>query len=43
MPLANQITKVLQEQKFRARLRGNMNEGYHVALYGSKMLELWMR
>lgn len=41
-PLANQLTDVLQNQHLRARLRGNEHEGYHVALYGSEMLKLWI-
>jgi len=41
--LANQMTTILQQNGFRARLRGNKTEGYHVALYGPKMLECWMK
>jgi hypothetical protein len=41
--LANQMTMILQQNGFRARLRGNKTEGYHVALYGSNMLNRWMK
>ena len=40
--LASQITKILGRNGFRARLRGNEKRGYHVALYGKKMLEKWI-
>ncbi len=40
--LANQLSEVLQQNGFRARLRGDIKEGYHVALYGSEMLKLWI-
>jgi hypothetical protein len=39
--LANQVEKLLSQQNFRARLRGNENEGFHVALYGTAMLRKW--
>ncbi len=41
--LADQMTTILQQNGFRARLRGNKTEGYHVALYGSKMLKRCMK
>lgn len=41
--LANQMTTILQRNGFRARFRGNKVEGYHVALYGSKMLKRWIK
>ncbi|MCW4008171.1 MAG: hypothetical protein NWF09_05740 [Candidatus Bathyarchaeota archaeon] len=41
--LANQITQILQQNGFRARPRGNQTEGYHVAIYGFKMLSLWIK
>jgi hypothetical protein len=40
--LALQITKILRQRDFRARLRGNEKIGFHVALYGHKMLRKWM-
>lgn len=40
--LANQIEALLSKQAFRARLRGNENEGFHVALYGREMLKKWV-
>jgi len=41
--LALQITDVLQKNGFRARPRGNDKRGYHIALYGNKMLEKWVK
>jgi len=41
--LALQITGVLQQNGFRVRPRGNEKRGYHVALYGKKMLEKWVK
>jgi hypothetical protein len=40
--LANQIATILQQNGFRARLRGDEKEGYHVALYGFEMLRSWI-
>jgi hypothetical protein len=40
--LANQIEELLCQQNFRARLRGNEDEGFHVALHGAKMLKKWV-
>lgn len=40
--LASQITDVLLQNGFRARPRGNEKRGYHMALYGKKMLEKWI-
>lgn len=40
--LALQITKILRQRDFRARLRGNEKIGFHVALYGYKMLRKWV-
>ncbi|MCW3999425.1 MAG: hypothetical protein NWE93_04225 [Candidatus Bathyarchaeota archaeon] len=42
-PLAIQINELLQQQTFRPRLRGDANEGYHVALYGNNMLNRWVK
>jgi len=41
--LAIQITELLKQHDFRARLRGNQEEGYHVALYGKEMLNRWVK
>ena len=41
--LANQMTTILQQNGFRARLRGDKTEGYHVALYGFEMLRHWIK
>lgn len=41
--LACQLTESLCQNGFRARLRGNEKRGYHVALYGPKMLEKWVK
>ena len=41
--LAKQINEMLNQNSFRARLRGNKQEGYHVALYGNRMLDLWIK
>lgn len=40
--LANQIETILLQNDFRARLRGDEEEGFHVALYGFEMLKRWM-
>jgi hypothetical protein len=40
--LASQLNKVLQQNGFRARSRGDIKEGYHIALYGFEMLKLWI-
>jgi hypothetical protein len=40
--LAKQMETLLLQNGFRARLRGNEKEGYHVALYGIKMLRKWV-
>jgi hypothetical protein len=39
--LAVQLTALLSQQNFRVRLRGSGREGFHVALYGVKMLRKW--
>jgi hypothetical protein len=39
--LADQMKDLLLHQNFRARMRGNEKEGFHVALYGTSMLEKW--
>ena len=41
--LACQLAESLCQNGFRARLRGNEKGGYHVALYGPKMLEKWVK
>jgi hypothetical protein len=41
--LASQITDVLRNRNFRPRPRGNEKRGYHVALYGKRMLEKWVK
>jgi len=41
--LASQITEILRQNGFRARPRGNEERGFHVALYGVKMLEKWIK
>lgn len=40
--LAKQMEALLLQNGFRARLRGDAKEGYHVALYGKKMLLKWV-
>jgi hypothetical protein len=40
--LANQIGTILQQNEFRAKVRGNQKEGFHVALYGFEMLNRWI-
>ena len=40
--LAKQMERLLLQNGFRARLRGDEKEGYHVALYGSEMLRKWV-
>jgi hypothetical protein len=39
--LAKQMQTLLTGNGFRARKRGNEEEGYHVALYGIEMLNRW--
>jgi hypothetical protein len=39
--LAKQMEALLLQNGFRARLRGDEKEGYHVALYGIEMLRKW--
>jgi hypothetical protein len=41
--LASQITEILRQNGFRARPRGNEEKGFHVALYGCRMLDKWMK
>ena len=41
--LASQITEVLGQNGFRTRPRGNEKIGFHVALYGFRMLGKWMK
>jgi len=41
--LAWQITEVLCQNGFRAKQRGNEREGFHVALYGPKMVNKWIK
>lgn len=40
--LAKQLESLLLQKDFRARLRGDEKEGFHVALYGFEMLRRWM-
>jgi hypothetical protein len=40
--LAKQVETLLLRNGFRARLRGDAVEGYHVALYGNEMLRKWV-
>jgi hypothetical protein len=40
--LAKQLEMLLLQNGFRARLRGDEKEGYHVALYGIEMLKKWV-
>lgn len=40
--LAEQLEILLSRQSFRARLRGDEKEGFHVALYGAEMLRKWV-
>lgn len=40
--LATQIGQELVSNGFRARIRGNDKRGYHIGLYGCKMLNLWL-
>jgi hypothetical protein len=39
--LAKQLQMLLAANGFRVRMRGNQKMGFHVALYGSKMLKKW--
>ncbi len=41
--LATQITDLLNNNNFRAKLRGNSERGFTVGLYGFKMLERWIK
>jgi hypothetical protein len=41
--LALQITNILEKKGFRVKLRGSNKMGYHVSLYGMKMLKKWMK
>jgi hypothetical protein len=40
--LAKQVQTLLIANGFRARKRGNQEEGFHVALYGIEMLSRWI-
>jgi hypothetical protein len=40
--LAKQMQMLFTVNDFSARMRGNQKEGFHVALYGTKMLAKWM-
>jgi hypothetical protein len=39
--LAKQLQTLLTTNGFRARIRGNQKEGFHVALHGTAMLTKW--
>ena len=39
--LAEQMDKLLSQQSFRVRTRGNERDGFQVALYGTAMLRKW--
>jgi hypothetical protein len=39
--LAKQLQTLLVINGFRARMRGNQTEGFHVALHGPAMLTKW--
>ena len=40
--LASQLQRLLAAHGYRARMRGNAKEGFHVALYGKRMLLKWI-
>jgi len=40
--LAKQLETLLLQNGFRARLRGDEKEGYHVAVYGIEMMRKWV-